>query len=305
MASLILNSKEEKLLNDLLIYNKRLEEVFFTDHDENDKIIVMIDNLIQDIVNEIEPFTAYKMLNQLYRNNILSAYPGTEIRIINNLKRDLAKDRLAILLLSQALSDFYYFSYYVDNRTTGFFNYTANNMLNTLSSGYTILNYYFLLDHAESFIGLINSDQLISYDIKKRIIYEFLFLYKEMEIDFYDKDAGAIATKILANRYDAYSEFYLGAKFDTVRDAISINPFYQEALEMLKEDDDSIVDPSSLMIGKYYLDNLLEKVSDEGFEKLLTFFDMIRKGNNLDKHQKALQYINNSIEGRKKSITTS
>ena len=49
----------------------------------------MIDNLIQDIVNEIEPFTAYKMLNQLYRNNILSAYPGTEIRIINNLKRDL------------------------------------------------------------------------------------------------------------------------------------------------------------------------------------------------------------------------
>ena len=66
MASLILDSKEEKLLNDLLIYNKRLEEVFFTDHDENDKIIVMIDNLIQDIVDEIYPFTAYKMLNQLY-----------------------------------------------------------------------------------------------------------------------------------------------------------------------------------------------------------------------------------------------
>ena len=305
MASLNLNSKEGKLLNDLLIYNRRLEEVFFTDYDENDEIIVMIDNLIQDIVDEIDPFTAYKMLNQLYKNNILNAYPGTEIRIINDLERDLAKEILTILLLSNVLSDFHYSSYLVDNRTTGFLNYTTNNMLDTITSGYTILNYYFLLDHAESFVGLINSDQLISRDIKKRVIYEFLFLYKEMEIDFYDKNASALATKILANRYDAYSEFYLGAKFDTVRDEVSITPFYQEATQMLKEDDDRIVDPSSLVIGKYYLDNLLEKVSDEGFEKLLTFYDEIIKSNNLDKHQKALKFINNSIEGRKRSITTS
>ena len=96
MASLNLNSKEGKLLNDLLIYNRRLEEVFFTDYDENDEIIVMIDNLIQDIVDEIDPFTAYKMLNQLYKNNILNAYPGTEIRIINDLERDLAKEILTI-----------------------------------------------------------------------------------------------------------------------------------------------------------------------------------------------------------------
>ena len=65
---------------------------------------------------------------------------------------------------------------------TGFENSWSSNMLNFYLNGYEELNYYYMLDHIESFIGLISNDELISnnikYDIKitiKIIILVLLF----------------------------------------------------------------------------------------------------------------------------------
>ncbi|HIT37762.1 MAG TPA: hypothetical protein IAB59_04745, partial [Candidatus Onthousia faecipullorum] len=62
-----LTEKEQDLLNDLLIFNKRLENTFFNENkDEN--LIVLIDDLIQNKIDSINPWVAYKMLNNLYKH---------------------------------------------------------------------------------------------------------------------------------------------------------------------------------------------------------------------------------------------
>ena len=43
------------------------------------------------------------------------------------------------------------------------------------------LNYYYMLDHIESFIGLISNDELISNNIKYDIINKLIFIYRDIE----------------------------------------------------------------------------------------------------------------------------
>ena len=62
-----LSRKERELLNDLLTYSYRLNEYL-----DEDEYYIMLDNLIMYKIDSISPYTAYKMLNYLQKNNILN-----------------------------------------------------------------------------------------------------------------------------------------------------------------------------------------------------------------------------------------
>ncbi len=296
-----LTEKEQDLLNDLLIFNKRLENTFFNENkDEN--LIVLIDDLIQNKIDSINPWLAYKMLNNLYKHNILDDTPGTEIRILNNIDCDLSKERLSLLLLNTVLKHGNYIDYYNTSFNLGFYNYATNNMLTIFCEQIPILNYTFMLDHIESFLGTIKSDQMINEEMKNNIINKFLFLYRDINIDLQNKNISKEATAILSNRYDILSEINLGAKYPVIRDVISITPFCQETFELLKINDDEIDDSSLLIIGKHYLDSLLNNTSTDGFNRLLGYYKDLEIQLDLTNHFEALNYIYQSINEKNDKI---
>lgn len=304
MNNLKLTIEEQNLLNDLLILNKRLKEVFFS-KEKDYKFITMIDDTIQEKINNMEPWVAYKMLNQLYKLNIIYSYPGTEVKILNEQDCDLPKERLSILLLSNVLNDTNYIDYFSNNCMLGFYYYTLSNMLGTFYGDLPILNYLFILGHMESFLGLINDNSTINSDIKNDTINKFLFLYRDLEIEFRTKNMTEKSTNVLANRYNALAQITIGVLFPSIKNMISIDFFCQEAFEMLKINDDKIVDYSRLIIGKHYLDNLLNHISSYGFDELLQSYEEMEEWaglewGSLDNHQKALKYIHNSLDKKKK-----
>ena len=62
--NLNLEKNEQKLLNDLYFYNKRLEEVYFSSN-KDEKIISIIEDIINEKLKRITPKTAYKLLNNI------------------------------------------------------------------------------------------------------------------------------------------------------------------------------------------------------------------------------------------------
>ena len=106
--NLNLEKNEQKLLNDLYFYNKRLEEVYFSSN-KDEKIISIIEDIINEKLKRITPKTAYKLLNNLYKDNLIDKNNGNEVKIINDLNIDLAKQRLGTNLLKIALSSSEFF----------------------------------------------------------------------------------------------------------------------------------------------------------------------------------------------------
>lgn len=288
-----LSRKERELLNDLLTYSYRLNEYL-----DEDEYYIMLDNLIMYKIDSISPYTAYKMLNYLQKNNILNAYPGTEVKVINYMNCDLSKERLSLLLLERTISS-NNINFKDNNRTLGLNYYINYNKLNYYVVEYPIMNYLLILDQAESFIGRIYSDDRITESIKNDIINKFIFLYRDLELDLYDKNLTKKSTNILANRFDAFSLMNIKGKIPQAKDTICIEPFNQEINLMLNYDDDKIIDQSLLIIGKHYLDNILNYVSDNGLNNLLDSFEIIKSQfGDLSNSQIALNYINQSINER-------
>ncbi len=297
--TLILNKGEKKLLDDLILFSKRCEEVFF--NDENDlEVLTIIDNIIESKLRGLEPFTIYKLLNNLYRNNIYYEEVSPEVKILNDIECDLAKERLGITLLSHAI-DKDFGRLYSEGYLTGFQNSWYSNMLNFFLNNYEELNYFYMLDHIESFICLINDNGLISTDIKYDVLNKLLFIYKDIELDLGGMNINKEAGKILSNRYDAFSLKCFGGIVPITRDEISIPIFCDEVTAMLEIRDDQVVDPSCLMIGKIYLDNILSYVSDEGFKNICRAYNDIEGSANLTNHYLAFEYIHNSILERTKN----
>ena len=184
----------------------------------------------------------------------------------------------------------------------GFEKSWANNMLNFYLSGYEELNYFYMLDHVESFIGLVCNDEIISNNIKYDVINKLIFIYKDIQIDLHHKYASTEALEILSNRYDGFSEMCFGGVFPITRDMISIPIFCDQAKEMLKVKDDEVIDPSHLIISKYYLDYILTYVSDDGFKKICEAYNKIESETDLTNHYQAFEYIHNSINEREKDV---
>lgn len=299
-----LTNKEHKLLEDLLDFNRQLEKVFFS-KEKDEEIIDMIDEVIDQKLKRINPLLAYKMLNTLYKDKILDKYHSREIKIINNLPCDLAKERLGLLLLKIALSNKEYINYRKDaNTTTGLNNYLDTNMLNFSFVDIPIINYCFSLDHAEIFLGYLNNDDEINKDLCTKITNKFLFIYKDLYLEFKRRPLNINSTPILANRYDVYTNLYLNSD-PTLRDTVSITPFCQEAIEMLKIKDSEITDWSTLIIGKHYLDSFTNHLSETGYNKLTSNYNLIEEMIDLTNHYEALNYIHTSLKGKNKSYELS
>ena len=297
--SLSLNSNEQKLLEDLILFERQAEKIFFNEN-FNKELLDMIDDTIDNKLEKLEAWTIYKLLNNLYKNNITKEEISPEIKIINGILCDLSKERLGITLLSYII-DKGFAKFYNKNYMTGFENSWSSNMLNFYLNGYEELNYYYMLDHIESFIVLISNDELISNNIKYDIINKLIFIYRDIGIDLQYKYISEKTGEILSKRYDGFSEICFDGIIPITRDMISINIFCNEAEEMLKVND-NIIDPSILMIGKHYLNNILSYVSDEGFKNILEMYNEIEGKTSLTNHYLAFEYIHDCITNRKKSI---
>ena len=127
MKNLKLTKKEVNLLAELMDYNKKLEKVFFSDK-KNADLISMIYDVIESKLKGVNSELAFKMLNSLYRYDIDEELPGTEIKILNGLSCNLAKERLGILLLKIAITNKNFFKYQYQFSCPGFEIYMYNNM---------------------------------------------------------------------------------------------------------------------------------------------------------------------------------
>ena len=289
-----LTKKEQEFLDDLLIFNQRLGEVYFSPN-RSEESIAIIDNLIDDKLSTIDSFQAYKMLNYLYKNNINDAYPGTVIRILNNIECDLVKERVSLLLIPIALYDNNYFNYITGVSTTGFLNFSQNNMLAPFCENPSILNYYYMLDNTEKFIGLINDDEIISKNIKEDTINKLLFIYKDLDIELEKINRTSKATKLISNRYDASSIMTLEFNFDFIKEELITYQFLSEAETLLEIEDSKITDHSTLIMGRHYLNNLLDDISNKGFKQLFKEYKELENSISLKDHSESLSYIYDSI----------
>lgn len=289
-----LTKREQEFLDDLLIFNQRLEEIYFSPN-RLEESIAIIDNLIDDKLSTLDSFQAYKLLNQLYKNNITDAYPGTVIRILNNIECDLVKERVSLLLIPIALYDNNYFNYITDVSTTGFLNYSQNNMLAPFCENPSILNYYYMLDNTEKFIGIINDDEIISKNIKEDTINKLLFIYKDLDIELEKINRTSKATKLISNRYDASSIMTLEFNFDFIKEELITYQFLSEAETLLEIEDSKITDHSTLIMGRHYLNNLLDDISNKGFKQLFKEYKELENSISLKDHSESLSYIYDSI----------
>ena len=254
--NLNLEKNEQKLLNDLYFYNKRLEEVYFSSN-KDEKIISIIEDIINEKLKRITPKTAYKLLNNLYKDNLIDKNNGNEVKIINDLNIDLAKQRLGTNLLKIALSSKEFFDLHNDNYTTGFELYCNNNMLSYILNICPYLNYSLILDHAETFLGLINNNKSINNTLKENVTKKFLFLYNDLEKESEKYKITKETSSILSSRYDNFINLYL-PQFNYIKNIIFINHMYQAIVEILKIKDDEVSDYSTIFMGKDYLWSLLE-----------------------------------------------
>lgn len=291
--NLNLEKNEQKLLNDLYLYNKRLEEVYFSSN-KDEKIITMIEDIINEKLKRITPKTAYKLLNNLYKDNLIDKYHGNEIKIINDLNIDLAKQRLGIDLLKTALSSSIFFDLFNENITTGFDNYCINNMIPYFLNGCPYLNYLFILDHAEIFLGLINSNKNINNTIKENITKKFLFLYNDLEKELKNINITKETTSILANRYDNFINLYLPQSQD-IKSLLSLNSLCQEVVEMLKIKDDEVGDYSTIFMGKDYLWSLLEPLDLNYYNQFANDCANIIMQTDLTNHNIAYKFITSAF----------
>lgn len=299
MIKIELTKKEQELLDYLLILNRQAEQEFFIHKDTAN--FETLNALLEEKLENIDEDLAYRMLNILYKDKILERAPGTEIKILNNLDVDLPKERLGISLLSIAICDEQFFEYTRILATLGFTNHKNTNMLNGYCLGYPIMNYYFILDTAENFLGRISDDATITRKLKEDIINKFLFLYKDLYDELKTKKINKTNCSILANRYNVLKNLEPNIT-DGLKDLLSINPFCQEAIELLKINDDEISDWSILIIGKHYLDNLLKPLTEEGTNKLEDKYHKLEEDLNLDNHMEALNYIYDSITEKQVSF---
>lgn len=291
--NLNLEKNEQKLLNDLYLYNKRLEEVYFSSN-KDEKIITMIEDIINEKLKRITPKTAYKLLNNLYKDNLIDKYHGNEIKIINDLNIDLAKQRLGTNLLKIALSSSIFFDLFNENITTGFDNYCINNMIPYFLNGCPYLNYLFILDHAEIFLGLINSNKNINNTIKENITKKFLFLYNDLEKELKNINITKETTSILANRYDNFINLYLPQSQD-IKSLLSLNSLCQEVVEMLKIKDDEVGDYSTIFMGKDYLWSLLEPLDLNYYNQFANNCANIIMQTDLTNHNIAYKFITSAF----------
>ena len=298
MRKIELTKKEKNTLDYLLTLNKLAEQEFFTN--KNMDNFEILNDLIEEKLSEIDEDLAYRMLNILYKDRIQEKAPSTEIKILNSIDVDLPKERLGILLLSIALCDKNFFENIHELSTLGFINYKNTNMLNGYLLGYPKANYYIILDTAEKFIGRISDDDSIPKQMKDDIINKFLFLYKDLYDELKTKKINQKNCNILANRYNSSKNFNPNIT-DELRNILSINPFCQEAIELLKISDDTI-DYNKLIIGKHYLDNILEPLTETGTKDLENKYHNLEKYINLDNHMEALNYIYDSITDKQEKI---
>lgn len=291
--NLNLEKNEQKLLNDLYLYNKRLEEVYFSSN-KDEKIISMIEDIINEKLNRMTPKTAYKLLNNLYKDNLIDKYNGNEVKIINDLNIDLAKQRLGIDLLKIALSSKEFFDLYNDNYTTGFELYCNNNMIYYFIDICPYLNYSIILDHAETFLGLINNNKNINNTLKENVTKKFLFLYNDLEKESEKYKLTKETSSILSSRYDNFINLYL-PQFNDTKNILFINHLYQAIVEMLKIKDDEVGDYSTVFMGKDYLWSLLEPLDLDYYNKFANDCANIIMQTDLTNHNIAYKYITSAL----------
>ena len=161
-------------------------------------------------------------------------------------------------------------------------------------NGCPYLNYLFILDHAEIFLGLIISNKNINNTIKENITKKFLFLYNDLEKELKNINITKETTSILANRYDNFINLYLPQSQD-IKSLLSLNSLCQEVVEMLKIKDDEVGDYSTIFMGKDYLWSLLEPLDLNYYNQFAKNCANIIMQTDLTNHNIAYKFITSAF----------
>ena len=181
-----------------------------------------------------------------------------------------------------------------DNYTTGFELYCNNNMIYYFIDICPYLNYSIILDHAETFLGLINNNKSINNTLKENVTKKFLFLYNDLEKESEKYKITKETSSILSSRYDNFINLYL-PQFNDTKNILFINHLYQAIVEMLKIKDDEVGDYSTVFMGKDYLWSLLEPLDLDYYNKFANDCANIIMQTDLTNHNIAYKYITSAL----------
>ncbi len=156
------------------------------------------------------------------------------------------------------------------------------------------LNYSIILDHAETFLGLINNNKNINNTLKENVTKKFLFLYNDLEKESEKYKLTKETSSILSSRYDNFINLYL-PQFNDTKNILFINHLYQAIVEMLKIKDDEVGDYSTVFMGKNYLWSLLEPLDLDYYNKFANDCANIIMQTDLTNHNIAYKYITSAL----------
>lgn len=281
------------LFYDLIAFNHRYEEAFFTSEpDEN--ILKMIDSVISEKLKIITPTLAFKFLNRLW--TLYSEGTTTlDEKIINNIYCNLTANRFSIQLLDKATDDdelYYSFA----NSCNGLENYLIYNFYCSFCNLGLKANKMLTLDHVELFLALLNEADNIEENLINKITDIYLFLYKDIYDEVLRNNLTKTSTTILSRRFDGYEKYIINKHTNIKKVNFSIQ-FTSVAMKML-DYKDNIINPENLeylKVGKIYLDTILMQLKEFEKDTVLSYYQ--ENENTVDTREcvKALSYVKKSI----------
>ena len=293
MINFYLNEKEKKELNDLILFNRSLYDYF-----NDSEAVKLIEEVINEKIDRLSDLDKYRFLNNLYKTEINDSF-CREIYIVNGINFDIAKDRTGFLLLENLIKNECFASFLEEGSILGFKKFITNNMLKFYKMENTRLNFSYILDRASLFIVNIIEDDSIDLDVKTNIVGNFLFLYKDLDLEFDLYRLNKKNAEILSKRYEANSNFFYGESLK-LKDYLSAVSFWQQYEMMLSISDDDKNMHYILNIGEIYQDCLLKFTSDEGFADIYDSFKFYKKMYDFSMMSTALKHLDNSMKKRKK-----
>ena len=290
------SNEELTLLEDLLIFNRRYEEVFFNTKIDDDKL-ELIDSVIDDKLKSISPTLAFKFLNRIW--TIYNEGDGTlDAKIINGIDFDLAANRLTIQLLDRATDDISFLNNY-NTRSRGLGIYLDYNFYNKIYGSGLKANKMLALDHVELFLTLLNESKNIDKHLIDYITDVYLFLYKDIYDEVLRNNLTKDSAVILAQRFNGYEKYIINHKTDIKERNFSIQ-FASEAVSMLTYKDKDLTenDLEYLKAGKVYLDSILMLLKDFEIDKVLSVYQESEQNVDTRECTKSLSYVKKSIAER-------
>ena len=286
MENIYLDEKEEKLLDDLLLYNRQIKELF--KDQKNYQTIKLIDDIIDNKLNNLTDKTIIKLLNHLFEGYHYQKPYNSLLKVLNNDYKNIEKSRLGLDLIKH-LSTLNYETFKTFN--SGLKRYANYNFYAATEQEHNEINYYIVKDQLDSYLMTLANNQDINPKRKKQIINHLLYIYKD---NYYDN----IPYHSLASRFDTLDAVNNHNYIASNLRGIILNPIFYETASIMLNNNDTDIDNKkleTLELHKLYLSTTLKDLSENELDITLDKFSEFEMNTDFQTKTIAYDYIYDAI----------